>query len=270
MKSMRSHMVWLNLPNMPTPIKVLFSGYLLVVGLGLAMAGLQIMLTHGMADGKPGLSIDDIVYSYYGDRNSSKLEGKLNGSMKEMGTPEARLEIIKWVRNGSSEEEWNSHIKATFSQNCVSCHGVLPGIPNFNNYADAKNAAKINEGASVQSLTRVSHIHLFGISFIFFFMGFIFSFSVGVPRLLKIIVIAFPFAFLIIDILSWWLTKMSPHFAWLVIIGGFGYSLASTFMWFVSMYEMFFLSRTGKDYGNAWEADMKAWGIDMDKAQEEG
>jgi hypothetical protein len=147
---------------------------------------------------------------------------------------------------------------------------VLPGIPNFNNYADAKNAAKINEGASVQSLTRVSHIHLFGISFIFFFMGFIFSFSVGVPRLLKIIVIAFPFAFLIIDILSWWLTKMSPHFAWLVIIGGFGYSLASTFMWFVSMYEMFFLSRTGKVYGNAWEADMKAWGIDMDKAQEEG
>ena len=101
-------------------------------------------------------------------------------------------------------------------------------------------------------------------------MGFIFSFSVGVPRWLKIIVIAFPFAFLIIDILSWWLTKLSPHFAWLVMIGGFGYSLASTFMWFVSMYEMFILSRTGKVYGNAWEADMKAWGVDMDKSREEG
>jgi len=61
------------------------------------MAGLQIMLTHGMADGKPGLSLDDIVYSYYGDRTGSKLEGKLNGSMKEMGTPEARLDIIKYA-----------------------------------------------------------------------------------------------------------------------------------------------------------------------------
>jgi hypothetical protein len=270
MKSMRSHMVWLNLPNMPTPIKVLFSGYLLAIGLGLAMAGLQIMLTHGMADGKPGLSLDDIVYSYYGDRNSSKLEGKLNGSMKEMGTPEARLEIIKWVRNGAPEAEWDSHIKEVFSQNCVACHGVLPGLPNFNKLEEVKIAAKVNEGASIQSLTRVSHIHLFGISFIFFMMGFIFSFSVGVPRLLKIIVIAFPFAFLILDILSWWLTKWSPHFAWLVMIGGFGYTLASTFMWVVSMYEMLILSRSGKVYGNAWENDMKAWGVDMDKPREEG
>ena len=262
-------MVWLNLPNMPAPIKVLFSGYLLVIGLGLAMAGLQIMLTHGMADGKPGLSVDDIVYSYYGDRNSSKLEGKLNGSMKEMGTPEARLDIIKWARNGSTEAEWDSHIKKVFSENCVQCHGVIPGIPNFNKYEDAKNAAKVNEGASIQSLTRVSHIHLFGISFIFFFMGFIFSFAVGVPRWLKVIVIAFPFGFLIVDVASWWLTKMNPNFAWLTIIGGFGYSLASTFMWFVSMYEMFILSRTGKVYGNAWENDMKAWGVDVDKQSEE-
>lgn len=270
MKSLRSHMVWLNLPNMPTPIKVLFSGYLLVIGLGLAMAGLQIMLTHGMADGKVGLSVDDIVYSYYGDRNSSKLEGKLNGSMKEMGTPEGRLAIIKWVRNGSPEAEWESHIKATFSQNCVVCHGVIPGLPNFNKFEDAKQVAKINEGASIQGLTRVSHIHLFGISFIFFMMGFVFSFSVGVPRWLKIIVMVFPFAFLILDVLSWWLTKFSPHFAWLTIIGGVGYSLASTFMWFVSMYEMFILSRTGKVYGNAWENDMQAWGVDLDKPREEG
>ena len=269
MKTLRSNMVWFNLPNMPTSIKALFAGYLLVVGLGLSMAGLQIMLTHGMADGKPGLSVDDIVYSYYGDRSASKLEAKLNGSMKGMGTPEARLEIIKWVRTGSPEAEWDAHMKSVFSENCAACHGVIPGLPNFNKLEDAKNLAKVDEGASIQSLTRISHIHLFGISFIFFLMGFIFSFSVGVPRLLKIVVIFFPFAFLILDILSWWLTKLDPHFAWLTIIGGIGYSLASTFMWFVSMYEMFILSRSGKIYGNAWEADMKAWGVDLDKAREE-
>lgn len=270
MIKMRSHMVWLNLPNMPTPIKVLFVGYLLVIGLGLCMAGLQIMLTHGMADGKPGLSMDDIVYSYYGNRTSSKLEAKLNGSMKEMGTPEAHLEIIKWVRNGSPEADWEPHMKGVFKQNCTGCHGVIPGLPNFNNFEDAKQVAKIDEGATIQSLTRVSHIHLFGISFIFFLMGFIFSFSVRVPRLLKIVVMAFPFAFLIVDVASWWLTKYSPHFAWFTMIGGIGYSLASTFMWFVSMYEMLILSRTGKVYGNAWENDMKAWGVDLDKPREEG
>ena len=96
-----------------------------------------------------------------------------------------------------------------------------------------------------------------------------FSFSVFVPRWIKIIVIALPFAFLIVDVLSWWLTKLHPNFAWLTIIGGIGYSLASLFMWAVSMYEMWILSRTGKVYGNAWEADMLAWGVDLDKEREE-
>ena len=101
------------------------------------------------------------------------------------------------------------------------------------------------------------HINLFGIRFIFFIIGFIFSFAVGVPKTLKILAIAFPFGFLILDILSWWLTKMSPNFAYLTIIGGIGYSLASTFMWATSMYQMHILSRNGKVYGNAWEQDLE-------------
>ena len=258
--SFDKNFTWLNLPNLPVPVKVLFCGYLLVVGLGLIMAGLQIMLTHGMADGKPGLSLDDIVYSYYGNRGGSKLESKLNGTMKEMGTPEARLEIIKWVREGSPEATWVSHFKNVFAQHCVQCHSTIPNIPDYTKYAEVKKSASIDQGASIKSLTRNSHIHLFGISFIFFFMGFIFSFAVGIPRWLKILAIAFPFGFLILDILSWWLTKWNPNFAWFTLIGGVGYSIASTLMWFISMYQMLILSRngkiSGKKYGNAWEADL--------------
>src|SRR5450756_1159202 len=187
MKSIPANLAWLNLPNLPTPIKVLFSGYLLAIGLGLCMAGLQIMLTHGhgMAEGKPRLSVDDIVYSYYGNRSGSKLESMLNGSMKEMGTPEARIDIIKWVRNGAPEAEWEPHFKGVFNEHCVPCHSTVLNIPDFTKYEEVKKVAKIDEGASIQTLTRVSHIHLFGISFIFFFMGFIFSFAVGMPRWLK-------------------------------------------------------------------------------------
>lgn len=64
------------LPWLPLSIKMLFTGYLLTIGFGLLMAGAQIMLTHGMADGKPGLSVDYIVYSYYSNRNGSTLEVK--------------------------------------------------------------------------------------------------------------------------------------------------------------------------------------------------
>lgn len=258
MKITPSNMTWLNLPNLPTPIKALFAGYLLVIGVGLCMAGLQIMLTHGMADGKWGLSVDDIVYSYYGNRSGTKLESMLNGQMKVNAPPEVRLDIIKWARDGAPEAQWEPHYKGVFEQHCVMCHSKIPGIPDFTKYENVKKEVVINEGASIESLTRLSHIHLFGIAFIFFFMGFIFSFAVNVPKTLKIIAIGFPFGFLILDVLSWWLTKWSPGFAWLTIIGGIGYSLASTFMWFTSMYQMFILSRNGKVYGNAWETDLKA------------
>jgi hypothetical protein len=251
-----ANLSWLNLPNLPLPLKALFSGYLLVIGVGLLMAGLQIMLTHGMADGKIGLSKNDIVYSYYGDRTHSKLESMLNGSMKPMAPDETREDIIQWVRKGAPKADWDAHFKDVFAKNCVSCHSVVPNIPNFNNFEEVQVVAATGEGESIQNLTRVSHIHLFGISFIFFFMGFIFSFAVGVPKILKILAIAFPFGFLIIDILSWWLTKLAPGFAWFTIIGGIGYSLASTFMWVTSMYQMFILSRNGKVYGNAWEQDL--------------
>jgi hypothetical protein len=70
-----------NLANLGISVKMLFSGYLTVVGVGYVMALIQILFTHGMADSKFGLSINDIVYSYYGNRSGSLLEGKLNGSM---------------------------------------------------------------------------------------------------------------------------------------------------------------------------------------------
>lgn len=69
----------MNLPSLGIAVKTLFTGYLLVMGVGIIMALLQILLTHGMADGKFGVSVDDIVYSYHGNKNSSKLETKLNG-----------------------------------------------------------------------------------------------------------------------------------------------------------------------------------------------
>lgn len=256
MKFTPSNMTWMNLPNMPAPIKALFTGYLLVVGVGLMMAGLQIMMTHGMADGEVGLSKNDIVYSYYGDRTHSKLENKLNGSMKANAPDAVRADIIKWVRKGAPKDDWDAHFKDVFEQNCVVCHSNMPNIPNFKNFDEVQKVAATGDGASFQSLTRVSHIHLFGIGFIFFFISFIFSFAVGVPKKLKIIAIAFPFGFLILDILSWWLTKLSPNFAYLTIIGGIGYSLASSFMWVTSMYQMYIMSRRGKVYGNAWEQDL--------------
>ncbi len=245
---------WLNLPSLGLSIRMLFTGYLLTIGFGLLMAGVQILLTHGMADGKLGLSIDDIVYSYYGNRNNSKLESKLNGSMKDKAPEEIRAKLIHWARDGAPEDQWHDFVSDDVQMYCAGCHANIPGLANISEYEVMKEAAATDQGATIDSLTRVSHIHLFGIAFIFFIMGFIFSFAVGVPKWLKELVILLPFVFLILDIISWWATKWVPAFAWFTMIGGIGYTLASTFMWFTSMYQMWVMPYNGKDYNvNTWE-----------------
>jgi len=229
------------LAGLPLPMKSLFTGYLLAIGLGLLMAGVQIMLTHGMADGKFGLSVDDIIYSYHGNHDgdkASKLVAKLYGSMKENATPEARLELLKWAEAGAPAKEWETKIKPIVEENCSACHANMPGLANIEEKSVMDQMTKRDEGATFSTLTRVSHIHLFGISFIFFFVGWIFSFATGFSAMVKSLLIATPFAFLIVDVISWWLTKLDPNFAWVIMIGGFGYSLASTVMVFASLYQM--------------------------------
>lgn len=231
-----------NLANLVLPIKTLYTGYLLVVGLGLLFAGVQIMLTHGMADGKLGLSVDDIVYSYHGNREGgSKLVSKLNGSMKDNAPPDVRMAIIKWAEKGGPQDEWEERISMDIDQYCAPCHANMPGLADISDKAVMDEMIKVDEGQSMTTLTRVSHIHLFGIAFIFFFVGWIFTYSTGISPLYKAILVFTPFGFLIIDVFSWWLTKWNPNFAWLVIIGGFGYSLASTIMIFTSLYQMWIL-----------------------------
>jgi len=238
--------------SLPLVIRCLFTGYLLTIGLGFFMAGAQVLLTHGMADGKAGLSVDDVVYSYYGNRENSLLQAKLNGSMQDKAPPQVRTQLIKWAQNNSPKEQWQNEIAPLFQQYCSQCHGVIPGLPDFNQYLDAKKVAGVNKGASINALTRVSHIHIFSIGFIFFFMGIIFSLAVGIPNWFKILNICLPFAALIIDIMSWWLTKLHPNFAWLTIISGFSYSIAFAFMWCTSLYQMWVSARKGGYHSNEW------------------
>lgn len=233
----------LNLPSLGLSLRVLFTGYLLVVSVGLLVALAQILATHGMADGRLGLSVDDIVYSYYGNRGNSRLEAKLEGTMKDKADTHDRATIVRWVRNGSSEAEWTTEINGVFVANCVKCHGAIPGLPDFRTLEGVRPYVTIDEGASLQDLTRFSHIHIFGIAFIYFFLCGIFSLAVGLPRLVKATAIAVPFAFLLLDALSWWATKWYPSFAWLTILGGIGQNLAAAFMILTSGWQMWRLPR---------------------------
>ncbi len=245
-----------------TPIKVLFTGYLVAVGIGYFFALVQILLTHGMADGKFGLSIDDIVYSYYGNRSGTVLEQQLEGAMKQNAPEEERFEIIQWVRDGADEDAYKDDgIEAIIQKRCVMCHNKEASIPNFNDFKQLKKLAEQDTGSTVASLTRGSHIHLFGISFIFMFVGIIFSFSETTNVKFKCIAVGMPYIFLVTDILSWWLTKFFPLFAWLVIFAGMGMGVSFIFMWVTSIMEMWLFKPVYVDgvwlHYQRWQTKMK-------------
>lgn len=227
------------LRQLDIPVKVLFTGYLTTVAVGYLVALIQILFTHGLADGKFGLSIDDIVYSYYGNRSGTMLETKLNGSMKDNASEKERFAIIQWVRDGADKDDFvDDGIDKIIESRCVMCHNKEASVPDFTDFKVLKELAKEDEGATFTSLTRVSHIHLFGISFIFMLVGLIFSFSETSTLKYKSIAIGMPYVFLLVDILSWWLTKLNPMFAWLVIFAGAGMAISFGFMWLISVLEM--------------------------------
>ncbi|MEI8208489.1 MAG: hypothetical protein D0528_00130 [Methylococcales bacterium] len=223
-----------------TPIKVLFTGYLCAVGIGYFFALIQILFTHGMADGKFGLSVDDIVYSYYGNRSGTVLEQKLNGSMKENAPEQERFKIMEWVRDGADPDDYKDKgIEKIVQTRCVMCHNKeASGVPDFTEFEGLKLYTTQDTGATFSSLTRISHIHLFGISFIFMFVGLIFNFAETPTMQYKCIAIGMPYVFLVADIMSWWLTKIHPVFAWLVIFAGMGMGISFMFMWVTSIIEM--------------------------------
>ena len=93
-------------------------------------------------------------------------------------------------------------------------------------------------GTGIFTLVRVSHIHLFGLTMMFYILGTIFSHAYLQPAWFKAAVIATPFAALVLDIGSWYFTKLYQPFAWVVIGGGALMALAFAFMWAVSLYQL--------------------------------
>ena len=138
----------------------------------------------------------------------------------------------------------------------MSCHdGSNPHLANLAGYDNLLKVTEQDTGADIFTLVRVSHIHLFGISFIFFIMGLIFSHAYVRPVWFKCAVVALPFLAVITDVSSWYFTKLYHPFAWVVMFAGATMGLCFAFMWVVSMYQMWF-SRVPSPVANRDEDDV--------------
>jgi hypothetical protein len=225
---------------LPMGMRVLFTSTLLVLGMGYMFAMIHVFASHAGRDGNPALSVNDLIIAYSGSQSDTRLEGALKGPMSKMLPSEEKNEIIAWVRRGADAKEFESKgIQNIINKRCIICHsGKNPHIPNLSTFEGVSQVVEKDTGMDIFTLVRVSHIHLFGLTFIFFIVSSIFCHSYVRPLWLKCIIIVVPFLAIICDITSWYLTKLYTPFAWVVLIsGGFmGMSFAVQFL--VSIYQM--------------------------------
>jgi hypothetical protein len=226
----------------PLGMRVLYTGTLVVLGIGYLFAMIHIFSSHAGRDGNPALSVDDLIIAYSGSKSDTRLEAALKGPMANMLPGEERNQVIAWVRSGAEQGTYTSSgAERIVEKRCLMCHnGSNPHIPNFKEFEGIKHTAELDTGMDIFTLVRVSHIHLFGITFIFFIVSSIFCHAYIKPLWAKCIIIIIPFVAIILDIGSWYLTKLYPPFAWVVMGSGAMMGVAFAIQWVISMYQMWF------------------------------
>ncbi len=241
MSDRRLHRLYRHFQELPLSMRTLFTGTLLVIGMGYMFGLIYVYAQDAGRDGKPGISVEDIVISYSGSSEGTKLEAALQGPMSSMLAASDTATVVSWIRSGADKADYETIIQPIVDANCLDCHnGSNPHLSNLDGFDNISAVVEQDTGASLHTLVRVSHIHLFGMTFIFFIMGFIFSHAFIRPVWLKSLVVFLPFVCIAADVSSWYFTKLYSGFAWVVLISGGVMAASFAFMWFTSMYQMWF------------------------------
>lgn len=228
------------LQNRTTNEKLLFSGFLLLVGMGYLMALTLIYFTDASLDGKQGLSIQDIADNYYGNRSGTRLEAAIRGPMApHLKSIQERNVIVNWLKSGESQSQFDKQVHPILQKDCLQCHSPASGlnIPDLSRYDTVMKVAQVDTGTSIATLVKLSHIHLFGIGLLLLAIGMIFRY-VELPTLLKNSITVAPFVAVFVDVLSWYLTKWDPVYAYTVVVAGAVVGLSMAIQILVSLWQM--------------------------------
>lgn len=147
---------------------------------------------------------------------------------------------MKWIHDGAEQAGYESKVAPILDRDCIHCHtpAVNPSLPDLTSFAGVAEVAHAG-GASVPVLVRVSHIHLFGIAFILFFIGKIFLLC-DINIYVKRVAVVIPFAAMLLDVLSWFITKSISSFAYVVVLSGALMGLSMGVQILLSVYQMWF------------------------------
>lgn len=220
--------------------KVALSIFLVLCGIMYIFGFLNILLHYGMVDGKPGLSVHDVQITYYGSGDKSKLEKAIDSSMRSYFATDNDYNTAKeWLEHGADEHSWTSNVQPIFDASCSTCHSAdaKVAVVVTKEYEDVSAYLAQDSGKSIPRLVQATHTHLGAITPLIFILVFV-LYRTSYNSKLKGIVAAVSFFSIFLDVGSWWLAKLSPSFAIIVIIGGMTLGLSFGALTLLPLYDL--------------------------------
>lgn len=228
----------MSLRTLPMPLRVLFTCFLILIGIGYLTAIFYLVLVDVDPHSRMGMGLVSGIEMKYRGGGGTRLEAALRGTMADNIEADERQQLLRWIRGGATAAGYEQ-IKTIFQDNCAVCHSPQSGRPivPLTSYEEVRKVTQTDAGPTVAQLARVSHVHLFGISMIFLLTGGIFSLGTT-PAWLRITFVSVPYLAIFADIGSWWITRYAPLFAYVVVIGGALMGLALAGQILISLWEM--------------------------------
>jgi hypothetical protein len=211
------------------PARVLLTLFLAGVVAALAAGEGNVLASHSGADGRPGLSMEDLRVVFHGRPGSTLIASKVDGGSmeKHVPVPSERKAILDWARGGATREGFDA-ARAILDRRCVRCHspgGEKEGSP----FAEVREAgarwelvvryAAPDRGMSDAARATTTHAHLFSLSILLGLLGAVFLFTNTRPRV-KVAAVAVPFAGMFVDVGCWWLAIATPAAVAGIVAGG--------------------------------------------------
>jgi hypothetical protein len=226
---------------MPFYFKLSLTAFVCVLAVGYAMSTINIFFCTPV-DKDLGI-IASIGQRYTGSESITKLESKIDSTMKfYLKSEEERTIIMNWIDAGATKASYTT-VEPILQKRCVLCHMSFAPLTSY------KNVSKFTEsdpGMSVQYLTKVSHIHIFGMATFFIFITVIFGFS-QFNFYVKTVLMTIPFVAIILDILSFWLTKYNSNFALMIVVAGSMMGISFALLYFGILYDIWLRREAKKE-----------------------
>jgi len=217
-------MFWKDAPRLRSlslASKLAVSLFLVLAGIGYIFGFLNILTSYQMTDGEKGLSVKDVQMAYYGS-SATALGASIDGTMRQYFSSDNNYNVVNdWLQLGPDESTFGA-VQRVFDSDCIACHNseaYAAADVALDSFSGVEPLLAHDTGKSISRLIGLTHTHLMATLVLVFLLVFVFSFS-SYANWVKFLAYTIPFLAIALAIGSWWLAKLAPGFAILVIIGG--------------------------------------------------